>query len=83
MRPYLEKPETQYWRLEPTGVGNPAETCRLTGTGTAPARQEAAGQDFGWVWDPRAVCLLSKPGLLAGYVDPLLTLHSTTCPGPA
>jgi hypothetical protein len=68
------KPETQNRRLEPTGLAKPGETCRLIGTGPGLARQESAGRVFGWFWNRTDPFLRSKPGPLAGYPDPLLTL---------
>jgi hypothetical protein len=68
------KPETQNRRLEPTGLAKPGETRGLTGTGPCLARQESAGRVFGWFWNRTDPLLPSKPGPLAGYPDPLLTL---------
>jgi hypothetical protein len=44
------------------------------GRGTGLAREEAAGQVFGQVWNWTEQCFRSKPGLWAGYLDPLLTV---------
>jgi len=76
------KPETQNRRLEATGLAKPSETRGLTGTSPGLARQESAGQVLGLVWNRTDTFLRSKPGPLAGYPDPLLTLDSvgTTCP---
>jgi len=68
------KPETQNRRLELTGLAKPGETRGMTGTGPGLARQESAGQVFGWFWNRTNPFLRSKPGLLAGYPDPVLTL---------
>jgi len=68
------KPETQNRRLEPTGLAQPGETRGLTGTGLGSARQESAGLVFGRFWNRTDPFLRSKPGPLAGYPDPLLTL---------
>ena len=68
------KPETQNRRLEPTGLAKPGETRGLTGTGPGLARQESAGRVFGWFWNRTDPFSRSKPGPLAGYPDPLLTL---------
>jgi len=57
------------------GLTNPGETRRLMGTGPAVARQESACQDFGRLWNPTDPYLPFKPGHLADYQDPLLTLH--------
>jgi len=61
-------------RLELTGLGELGKSRRLTGTGSGLACQEAAGQVFGRVWNQTDPFLWSKPGPLAGYSDPLLTL---------
>jgi len=68
------KPETQNQRSEPTGLAKPGETRGLTGTGPGLARQESAGGVFGRFWNRTDPFLQSKPGPLAGYPDPLLTL---------
>jgi hypothetical protein len=68
------KPETQTRRLEPTGLAKPGETHGLTGTGPGLARQESAGRVFGRFWNRTHPFLRSKPGPLARYPDPLLTL---------
>jgi len=74
MRPQIEKPETQDRRLEPTGVARPGKTRGLTGTGPGLARQDAGGRIFGRFWNRTEPFIWSKPGPLAGYLDPLLTL---------
>jgi len=38
-------------------------------------RQDIAGRVFGRVWNRTEPIIRSKPGPLAGYPDPLLTLH--------
>ena len=68
------KPGTQNRRLEPTGLAKPGETRGLTGTGPGLACQESAGRVFGRFWNRTDAFLRSKPGPLAGYPDPLLTL---------
>jgi len=68
------KPETQNWRLEATGQAQPGETRGLTGRGPGLARQESAGRVFGRFRNRTDPFLRSKPGPLAGYPDPLLTL---------
>jgi len=68
------KPETQNRRLERMGLAKPGETRGLMGTGPGLARQESAGRVFGQFWNRTDPFLLSKPGLLVGYPDPLLTL---------
>ena len=68
------KPEMQNRRLETTGLVKPSETRGLTSTDPGVARQESAGRLFGRVWIRTDQFLLSKPGPLAGYVEPLLTL---------
>jgi hypothetical protein len=71
------KPETQNRRLEPTGLAKPSETRGLTGTGPGLAHHESAGQVFGPFWNLPDLFLRSKPGPLAGYPDPLLTLAAS------
>jgi hypothetical protein len=60
--------------LEQTGLAELVETRGLTGTGLGLARQESAGGVFGRVWNRTDTFLRSKPGPLAGYPDPMLTL---------
>ena len=67
-------PETQNRRLEPTGPAKPDKTRGLTGTGPGLARQESVGRVLGRFWNQTDRFLRSKPGPLAGYPDPLLTL---------
>ena len=55
----------------------------MTGTGTGLARQEAPGRVFERVWNRTEPFFRSKPGPLAGYPDPLLTLHPTLAPTQA
>jgi len=69
------KPDTQNRRSEPTGLAKLGQTRGMTGTGPGLARQESAGRVFGRYWNRTDPILRSKPGLLAGYPDPLLTLH--------
>jgi len=71
------KPETQNWRLEPTGLAKQGKTSGLTGTGSGLARQAAAGRGFGQFWNRTYPFLLSKPGPLAGYPEPVLTLMTS------
>jgi len=71
------KPETRNRRLEPTGLAKPVKTRGLKGTGPGLVRQESAGRIFGRVWNHTYPFLQSKPGLLAGYPGPLLTLVDT------
>jgi len=70
---YVET-EAQDWRLVPMGVAKPGETCTLMGTGPGLAHQESAAPDFGQVWNWTDLLSQSKPGPLAGYRDPLITL---------
>jgi len=74
MRPYTETPETQNWRLEPTGLATPSKTNGSTGKGPGLACKDALGQVFGWFSNRTNLFLRSAPRVLAGYVDPLLTL---------
>jgi hypothetical protein len=62
-----------------TGLAKPGETRGLTGTGPGLARQESAGRVFGRFWNRTDPFLQSKPGPLAGYPDPLLTLRMSDC----
>jgi hypothetical protein len=71
------KPETQNRRLEPTGLAKPSETRGLMGTGPGLAPQESAGRVFGQFWNLTDLFLRSKPGPLACYPDPLLTLAAS------
>jgi len=68
------KPETQNRRLDPTGLAKPGETRRLMGTGPGLARQELADRVSGRIWNWTDPFLRSKPGPLAGYPDPLLSV---------
>jgi len=68
------KPKMRNRKLELTGVAKPVETHGLTGTGPGLASQESAGWVVGQVWNRTDPFLRSKPGPLAGYPDPLLTL---------
>ena len=70
----MEKPETQTRGLHPTGLAKPGESRELRGTGCGLHRQEAAGRVFGRSWNRTEQFFRSKPGLLGGYPDPLLTL---------
>ena len=47
---------------------------RVDGYGARLDRQEADGRVVGWFWNQTKPFLQSKPGPLAGYPDPLLTL---------
>jgi hypothetical protein len=70
------KTETQNQRLQSKGLAKPRKTRRLMGIGPVMARQESAGQVFGWVWHHTHTVLRSNPRPLAGYADPLQTLCS-------
>jgi len=74
MRPYIEQPEMQNRRLDPTCLAKHSETHRLMGTRLGLDRQEAVGRVFGRFWNRTETFFRSKPGPLAGYLDPLLTL---------
>jgi hypothetical protein len=56
------------------GLGKPIGTRGLLGTGPGLASQQSAGRALRWVWNRPDPFLRSKPGLQAGYPDPLLTL---------
>jgi len=60
--------------LELTGEAKPSITHGLTDTGTGSAHQQAAGQVFGQAMYRTELFLQSKPRLLAGCLDLLLTL---------
>jgi len=60
--------------LYPPGLAKPGITRGLTGTGTHLASQQAAARVFVWFWNQTEPFIQSKPGPLAGYPDPLLTL---------
>ena len=65
MRPYIEKPEIQNWRLEQTGLAQPGKTCGLTGTGPGLAHQDAAGQVFARFRNRTELFYRSEPGPVA------------------
>jgi hypothetical protein len=67
----------QNLRLEPSGLAKPGETRWLTGTGPGLARQESAARVFGRFWNRTDLFLRSKPGPLAGYPDPLVTVKGS------
>jgi len=56
------------------GLAKPGESSRLTSTGPGLACEEPAGPDFGPVSNRTDPQLRPKPGPLAAYPDPLLTL---------
>jgi len=68
------KPETHSRRLKPTGVAEPSETRGSTGIGPGLAPQESEGRVFERVWNRTDLFLQFKPGPLAGYPHPLVTL---------
>jgi hypothetical protein len=72
------KSESQNLRLEPTALAKLGKIRGLMGTGPGLARQESARQIFGQVWNRIDLFLRSKPGLLAGYLNPLLTLIASS-----
>jgi hypothetical protein len=63
------KPETQNWRLEPTGPAKQGATSGLTGTGPGFACQESVDRVFGQVWKQINPFLQSKPGPVANTRD--------------
>jgi len=75
MRPSLEILENRNWRLEPTRLANPGKSRGRTGTFPGFARREAAGRDFGRVWNRTESFQLTELGLLARSTDRLLTLN--------
>ena len=68
------KLQMQNRKLEPTGLAKPSETPRLMGTGPGLNCEESADWGFGWLWNQTDTFFRSKPGPLAGYPDPFLTL---------
>jgi len=66
------------WNAEPEiGTDGSSQTRRnpqVDGQGSGFVRQESAGRVFGRFWKRTDPFLRSKPGQLAGYPDPLLTL---------
>jgi len=56
------------------GLANPGETCGITGPALGEACQESADSVAGRNLNRTKPCLWSKPGLLVGNLDPLLTL---------
>jgi len=74
MRPQIAKPETQNWRLEPTGLAKPGKTRGFMGTSPGLDSQDAVGRVFGQFWNRTEPFLPSEPRPLAGYPDPLPTL---------
>ena len=58
------------------GLAKPGKTRGLTGTGVGLAHQEPPGRVFGRFWNWPERFFRSKPGPLAGYPDPLLTLNT-------
>ena len=78
LSPTPDRVRPDWWnhcrRLDLTGQTKPSETRSLTGTGPGLDCQEAADQVFGQFWNWTEPLFWSKPGPLAGYPDPLLTL---------
>jgi len=79
MRPQIDKPEKQNRILDPMSLAKPGKTRGLTGTGPGLERQETAGRCFGQFWNQTEPFFQSKPGPLAGYPHPLLTLYIASC----
>jgi len=61
-------------QLEPLSTSNPAKYPRFNVRSGWQPQQDKVGLLFGWVWIRMEPVIRSKPGLLAGYLDPLLTL---------
>jgi len=74
MRPWIEKPDTQNWRLEPAGLAKPGETHMLTSTDPGLAHEDTPDRDLVLFWNRTELFSQSRPGPLAGYPDPFLTL---------
>jgi hypothetical protein len=49
MWPKLDLPEKQYRRLDPTGLNNPGQTCKLMHKGPDLDCEDTAGHVFGWL----------------------------------
>jgi len=62
------------------GLAKHGKTRGLMGMGMGLAHQEAPGQVVGRVWNRTELLFRSKPGQLAGYLDPLLTLAERDVP---
>jgi len=69
----------QNQRLDPTGIANPGNTCRLMGTGPILDRQEAARCVSGKVWNRNDPFFQSEHGPLAGNLDPLVAPDAHGC----
>jgi len=76
MRPWIGQPEMQNRRLDPTGLAKPGETRGLMGMRPNLERQEAAGGVSGRFWNQTEQFFQTKPGPLAGYPDPFLSLNT-------
>ena len=63
------KPETQNWRLEPTGLAKPGTTRWSTGMGPGLAREESAGRV---VWE-----LLTQTGAFGSVQTQTGTVANT------
>jgi hypothetical protein len=74
MRRYREKLEMHNRRLDPKGLAKPGKTPGLTGTGPGLARPDSVCRVSDQLLNRTDPFLLAKPGPLAGYPDPLLTL---------
>jgi hypothetical protein len=77
MRPAIEKPENENWRLQLKSQAKPGQPCGLKGTGMGLACKEVAGQGFGHFWNKTETCIWSKLGPLAAYPDLVLTLSGS------
>jgi hypothetical protein len=64
--------------LKPMGLANPDKTWWLTGMCPGLAHKDAEGGVFGQVWKPTKPFFQSKSRSLAGYLDQLLILVTTT-----
>jgi hypothetical protein len=60
------------------GVAKPGNICRVTGMGLGLVCQDAVGRVYGWFLKRTKQFLLYEPSPLAGYLDSLLELLTST-----
>ena len=73
MQQQLEKPEMQNRRLELESQAKPNNTPRMMGMGPGLTHHEVVGRVIWPVLNRTKLFLWSHPGMLAGYLQPLLT----------
>jgi len=74
MWPWIERSETQHWRLKMTGLAKPSRTRWLSGMSSGLACKRLEVHGFRWVWNRTELFLRSQPGLLVSFQIPLLIL---------